>query len=362
MFKNKITRQFTQIEVDKLTNNCYPLSPQMNSGDIFQWRMREDFSPYQIRCHLQEMGYTIKQPIWTFLLRMGQSVTELPDGTKVSIAGEYEDYYDPDFKIYNDVMIQKMNGEIQLWHYPIEQFPPTDFHTAYYDQVTHSIFLIGNLGYPENRKEDSTQVLRLNLNTLEIEKLECFGNIPSWLHHHEMKVINQHELEFSNGHVIKNKKYLRNLYTWRLNIRTLEWSLPKQTIFDHWTLKSEHYYGFPFFECHQLLWDEENITAEEFEQSKQKIINHLGYLPNYKVYRWLYIPLDDAIITQDEHEYSKYISNLYGYTLWYFENDDLMQAVFPDHIPYDFQKFLLNDLVYRLKQITGHDVIVEKVV
>src|SRR4051794_32167387 len=39
-------------------------------------------------------------PIWTFD-RMGQTRTELPDGRLVCVGGEHEDYYDPDFCIYN---------------------------------------------------------------------------------------------------------------------------------------------------------------------------------------------------------------------------------------------------------------------
>ncbi|KAK7992853.1 hypothetical protein PG988_001647 [Apiospora saccharicola] len=45
------------------------------------------------------------EPTWTFAERMGQTTTELPDGRLVFIAGEHEDFYDPDFHIYNDVCV-----------------------------------------------------------------------------------------------------------------------------------------------------------------------------------------------------------------------------------------------------------------
>ncbi len=43
-------------------------------------------------------------PVWC-AQRFGQSITFLPDGRIVQIAGEHEDHYDPDFCIYNDVFV-----------------------------------------------------------------------------------------------------------------------------------------------------------------------------------------------------------------------------------------------------------------
>ena len=71
-------------------------------------------------------------PVWCFD-RFGQSMTILPDGRRIFIAGEHEDWYDPDFFIYNDVVVISTNGDIEhIFGYPIEVFPPTDFHAAAY--------------------------------------------------------------------------------------------------------------------------------------------------------------------------------------------------------------------------------------
>ena len=43
-------------------------------------------------------------PVWCFN-RFGGTVTKLPDGCFVHIGGEHEDFYDPDFCIYNDVIV-----------------------------------------------------------------------------------------------------------------------------------------------------------------------------------------------------------------------------------------------------------------
>lgn len=43
-------------------------------------------------------------PTWCFD-RFGRSTAWLPDGRVVLIAGEHKDSYDPDFCIYNDVVV-----------------------------------------------------------------------------------------------------------------------------------------------------------------------------------------------------------------------------------------------------------------
>src|SRR4029079_15688756 len=58
-------------------------------------------------------------PIWC-AQRFGQSLTFLPDGRTVQIAGEHEDWYDPDFCIYNDVFVHGADGSVFIYGYPEE--------------------------------------------------------------------------------------------------------------------------------------------------------------------------------------------------------------------------------------------------
>ncbi|CAF4387616.1 unnamed protein product, partial [Adineta steineri] len=44
------------------------------------------------------------RPVWCFT-RLGMTQTYLPDGRLICIGGEHEDGYDPDFQIYNDVVV-----------------------------------------------------------------------------------------------------------------------------------------------------------------------------------------------------------------------------------------------------------------
>lgn len=152
-------------------------------------------------------GATFKEgvahiPVWCFD-RFGQTSTQLPDGRIVLIGGEHEDWYDPDFAIYNDVVVQSHShwqelsgpsffplGEEEeaedrtvpkptytIYGYPVETFPPTDFHTATYyaDSYGEYIFIIGGLGYRDQASRTATEVYKLHLSDFHIEKMETSG-------------------------------------------------------------------------------------------------------------------------------------------------------------------------------------------
>ncbi|WP_417851442.1 ankyrin repeat domain-containing protein [Thalassoglobus sp.] len=120
-------------------------------------------------------------PVWCYD-RFGATLTPLSDGRFVQIGGEHEDYYDPDFCIYNDVVVHDGTGGFQIYGYPKENFPPTDFHTA--TLVENAIYVIGCLGYVDQREIGVTPVYRLELDTWCFEKVETDGDMPSWLHRH----------------------------------------------------------------------------------------------------------------------------------------------------------------------------------
>lgn len=123
--------------------------------------------------------------IWCFD-RFGMSTTQLPDGRWVQIAGEHEDWYDPDFCIYNEVVVHDGVGNAQIYIYPREVFPPTDFHTA--TLVGDAIILIGSLGYQDERHVGETQVLRLNLKDFSVERIKTTGKPPGWISGHRARL------------------------------------------------------------------------------------------------------------------------------------------------------------------------------
>jgi len=123
--------------------------------------------------------------VWSFD-RYGMSTTALPDNVWVQIAGEHEDHYDTDFCIYNDVVVHDGKGGAQIYTYPREVFPPTDFHTA--TLVGDAIILIGSLGYQDERRVGETQVLRLNLEDFSIDRIDTTGPSPGWISRHRARL------------------------------------------------------------------------------------------------------------------------------------------------------------------------------
>lgn len=167
-------------------------------------------------------------PVWCFC-RFGQSTTILPDGRIVLIAGEHEDYYDPDFCIYNDVAVFSPDGSITLYGYPFDVFPPTDFHTA--TLVGDWIYIVGSLGYTGSR-EGPIPVRRLSLRDFHIELVETTGDVPNRIFQHRARLVDG-ALEITGGTKIlfsdETESHEPNSDTVRLDLRTLTWSRIEKT-------------------------------------------------------------------------------------------------------------------------------------
>jgi hypothetical protein len=125
--------------------------------------------------HLGDDASKHPEPGWCFE-RFGMTRTRLPDGRVVCVAGEHEDHYDPDFCIYNDVVVIAPDGAVSILGYPEDVFPPTDFHTA--TLVGKRIILIGSLGYYGRRAFGHTPLYELDLKSFSIRPLEASGDGP----------------------------------------------------------------------------------------------------------------------------------------------------------------------------------------
>lgn len=159
-------------------------------------------------------------PMWCFD-RFGQSTTLLPDGRTLHIAGEHEDSYDPDFFIYNDVVVAGPDGSITICGYPKDAFPPTDFHTA--TLAGERIVLIGSLGYPADRVIGKTQVLELALGTLAVRAVETHGDAPGWLHRHTAGLSDAGDAVIVSGgqvHHRADQDLWENVDDWALDLST----------------------------------------------------------------------------------------------------------------------------------------------
>jgi hypothetical protein len=163
-------------------------------------------------------------PIWTFD-RMGATHTELPDGRVVAVGGEHEDDYDPDFRIYNDVVVFGPDDRIDIYGYPKEAFPPTDFHTA--SLVGDRIILIGCLGNPDDRRYGHTPVYSLDSSGFQIRKIETSGEPPGWIHQHEAGMDAEGRIIIRGGLVLQEhgdrERCRRNVEEYALDVRSWSW-------------------------------------------------------------------------------------------------------------------------------------------
>jgi len=176
-------------------------NPEAMNNPFWEGMIRAGVSAYQPG-QMFEVGNKFDEqynPIWC-AQRFGQSITLLPDGRIVQVAGEHEDYYDPDFCIYNDVFVHLHDGSIAIYGYPESVFPPTDFHTA--TLVGDHIYLIGSLGYLNTRSYCDTPVYRLDTSTFQIEPLETEGAKPGWIYKHRADLSAAQEICITGGKIL----------------------------------------------------------------------------------------------------------------------------------------------------------------
>jgi hypothetical protein len=206
------------VQSDEEQNALGQIGLKMRSG-----KLKSSYGPYRARDLFNVPANREDGPIWTFD-RMGATRTELPDGRVICIGGEHEDSYDPDFCIYNDVIIFNPAGEFEIYGYPKEAFPPTDFHTA--TLLDDRIIIGGGLGYQDARQSGHTPVYALELGNHHISRVETHGEMPGWIFKHQADYISG-EIIFRQGNVfeIRNGKkcYRKNTEDYVLDLAAGEW-------------------------------------------------------------------------------------------------------------------------------------------
>lgn len=207
-------------------------NPERVENELWEMVVRKNWSGYQLSEHLNvrlqgcsnpslsSYRETEPGPFWSWQ-RFGRSRTPLPDGRVIHIAGEHEDSYDPDFCIYNDVIVENPNGSLEFYLYPKDVFPPTDGHSA--TLIGEEIFLIGSIGYRDLRRVGETQVLKLDTRTLRIEQVATSGDRPGWVSRHTAAMIGEASILITGGKVQTEKDYETNTGIFELDLITGTW-------------------------------------------------------------------------------------------------------------------------------------------
>ncbi len=165
-------------------------NPERMGVPFWSAMVRNGWSGFRAAKHFSEDSYRRESPVWCYD-RLGMSLTQLADGRFIQIAGEHEDSYDPDFCIYNDVIVHDGKGGFEILGYPEDVFPPTDFHSA--TLVGEWIYIIGNLGCQRTAEADAhqTPIYRFDTVSGKVERVSTTGISPGWIHRHNAELIDR---------------------------------------------------------------------------------------------------------------------------------------------------------------------------
>lgn len=266
------------------------------TNPVWEWMFRGRIDPYHANERFRSAASKIlrtvdfpSEPRWAGC-RLGQSKTELADGRVFWIAWEHEDFYDPDFFIYNDVIVEHPDGRLQIIGYPEAVFRPTDFHSATAIEGDSAILIIGSIGYATGRSADCTPVYRLDTRTFDIVEVDTVGKAPGWIHKHSAALSEDGlAVVISGGQVLIDEgDFVENVDDWALQLADRRWvqltdrRWPRFRVFRD-DRESLHLWQYESFEL-SLRHPEAEFGAPS------DLASELGAAPNLEAFKSLYRP------------------------------------------------------------------------
>ena len=333
-------------------------NPAVMTNKVWEWLILTKISAYQAEEEMEGPGSFDYGPVWCFD-RFGQSFTRLEDGRGIYIAGEHEDHYDPDFNIYNDVVVISKTS-VEIYGYPEEVFPPTDFHSA--TLVNDQIYIIGNLGYLEKRKTETTPVYLLDTNNYRITEVSTHGENPGWIYEHTAEYD-----EAANSIVIKKGKVdlgddlglNENIDDWCLCLESKKWQRLTKRQWQRWEVRRSDDEFLNLFDIRydldidfsdaDLELDDEMITIlEESREDKKAFITK----KNKEILKTLYSPpIDHIIVDEEEGEYNEFIIIIDDIRVRYIEEMYEIKVVIEGQLEAEKLLALQQDLKSKLYKI-----------
>lgn len=236
-------------------------NPERMTRPVWQWLVQTRETAHTARNRFGVPNPDEAGPGWSFA-RFGCSRTVLPDGRVLHVAGEHEDFYDPDFHIYNDVIVRNPDGAIEIFGYPEDVFPPTDFHSA--TLSGDRLLLVGGLGYQDRRRPGATPVFELDLATLAITARAVGGAGPSWFHRHAAHLSEDGtRVVLTSGNVLTPAgDLLENHTDWAIDLRTWSWLALRDHAHQLWSVARADGGRIPF---------DDYLTARTLEEAAQHL-------------------------------------------------------------------------------------------
>lgn len=320
------------------------------TNPFWAWLIEEGLSAYHANEAFGGPRSEEAGPCWSWS-RYGRSETAMPDGRVISIGGEHEDSYDPDFYIYNDVVVTDPAGRLEIFGYAEEAFPPTDFHTA--TLTGDRIVVIGNLSYPKLRA-DRAQVVVLDTNRLAFDRVNTAGG-PSWLHKHSAELSEDGKAIIVRGGLIDDPRWpslVENIDDWRLNLDAWRW--------DRLTTRAWPRFAFVRADGapNHLYWLRDLLRArasrrpDRFADRRAERLVDLGPEPRVDLLETLYAPdLSHAKIPDNKNEFRVHRVNVEGVTVRYVEGNYDVGLTVEGKLPSETVELLRADLLRKLEAI-----------
>lgn len=267
-------------------------NPHRLTNPAWAWLARHrDLTAYMANAHFDGPSSLTVGPCWC-ANRFGQSITELPDGRTIAVAGEHEDYYDPDFYIYNDVIVTAPSGEVEIFGYPYDVFPPTDFHSATLRGDT--LFLLGNLGHPPQRIPGVTPAFTLDARTLAISRLATTGDNPGWIFEHDATLSDdQRSITVRGGQravEAGGAPELRDNHDdWSLDLDSLVWTRLTERRWPSWELCRADGQPSKLDQIDWMTFHVGRTSPFDVEQMK-KLEADIGWVPDFALHASRYTP------------------------------------------------------------------------
>ncbi len=337
-------------------------NPELMNNPVWEWLIKSRANAFVVNERLKGPSPFEAGPGWCFD-RFGQSSNRLADGRVVFVAGEHEDSYDPDFYIYNDVVVQHPDGRMEIFGYPREVFPPTDFHSA--TVVSNCIVLIGNLGYPDKRTPGRTQVMALNLDTLAISTVQTTGTSPGWIHSHKATLADDvRSILIQGGKLDRgdpDKSLVENINDWKLHLSDWRWERLIERRWPRWEVRRKDGERNHLFDYQEAVWakriPELSKPDGALARMKQKfeipsLHEELGKSPDLDLFERLYKPsIPHEELAKSEDEYNVHRIKVEGVTVRYLEEMDAVQMTVEGGLPQKTLDALTRDLLDKLSKL-----------
>ena len=339
-------------------------NPERMNNPVWEWLIKAGINAYTATERLDGPSAMDAGPGWCFD-RFGQSSNQLPDGKVVFVAGEHEDSYDPDFHIYNDVVVRHPDGWVDIFGYPPDVFPPTDFHSA--TLTSNRLILIGSLGYPEQRRPGETPVFILDLKTFSVFAQKTSGTPPGWIHDHTATLSpDGRSILIQRGKLDRggnDRSLVENIDDWRLHLGDWHWERLTERRWSRWEVRRKDGERNHLFDYQQAVWTKqfpelEQANSELARVKKQFEIptlqEELGKAPDLDSFARLYQPpvsFEEVARSEPEAEYGVHRIQVAGVVVRYVADMMSIQITVEGDLPEQTLNVITRDLLDKLAKL-----------